>query len=124
FRSLKERNPSLRVITLGGYINTDSECWRLINKARTPSACRDPDNVTYFANHPEAQPLYRDIMALTDHFVDRVDLLCRNRDLQTCAVTAGDGTPAFFDAHHLSLEFADMAGRRYAASYPDVLREH
>ncbi|TCO74896.1 hypothetical protein [Chromatocurvus halotolerans] len=77
--------------------------------------------MSYFADAPRAQPLYRDIMVLTDHFVDRVELLCRNRQLESCAITAEDGTPAFYDPHHLSLEFASMAGRRYAERYPDLL---
>lgn len=119
---LKARNPALPVITIGGYINTRTDCWRLTNAARTTAACRDPANVTYFAVTPETQPLYRDLMALTDHFVDRIDLLCRDRQLQTCAIQAEDGTPAFLDRHHLSLEFASMAGRLYAARYPDLLK--
>jgi len=120
-RQLKQYNPALRVITMGGYINTRTDCWRLINAARSTSACRNPANVSYFADAPEAQPMYRDIMALTDHFVDRVALLCRNRQLETCAITAENGTPAFYDPHHLSLEFASMAGRQYAMQYPDLL---
>lgn len=121
-RELKRRNPALRIITMGGYINTRTDCWRLINAARSTSACRDPANVSYFADVPQAQPVYRDIMALTDHFIDRVELMCRNRQLESCAITAEDGTPAFYDPHHLSLEFASMAGRRYAERYPGLLR--
>lgn len=120
-RELKRLKPTLRVITMGGYINTRTDCWRLINAARSTSACRHPANVSYFADAPQAQPMHHDIMTLTDHFVDRVDLLCPNRQLESCAMSAEDGTPAFYDRHHLSLQFASMAGRRYSERYPGLL---
>jgi peptidoglycan/LPS O-acetylase OafA/YrhL len=120
---LKAHKPELRVITIGGYINTREDCWRLINRARSASACRDPRNVSYFAGEPESKPLYSQIMALTDHFVDRVALLCPNRQLSQCEITADDGTPAFYDPHHWSLEFASMAGRRYAQTHPQLLAQ-
>ena len=91
---LKRLNPALRVITMGGYINTRTDCWRLINAARSTTACRDPGNVSYFADTPQEQPLYRDIMALTDHYIDRVDLRCnrfswlRGNDIHTHFGTA------------------------------------
>jgi peptidoglycan/LPS O-acetylase OafA/YrhL len=118
---LKARKPDLRVITFGGYINTREPCWRLINRSRNASACRSPEHVSYFAGNPETEPMHTQMMALTDTFVDRVALLCRNRQLSQCEVTSEDGTPAFFDQHHLSLEFASMAGRRYAKQYPQLL---
>ena len=56
--------------------------------------CRDPGNMSYFADTPQEQPLYRDIMALTDHYIDRVDLRCnrfswlRSNDIHTHFGTA------------------------------------
>jgi len=35
---LKRLNPALRVITIGGYINTRTYCWQLINAARVSKA--------------------------------------------------------------------------------------
>lgn len=117
---LKAAKPELRVITLGGYINTDVDCALLINQARSTDACKNPERVSYFAAHPEHEGYYRDIMALTDYYVDRVGLLCPGRELSACPTSTADGTPAFYDRHHLSLEFAEMSGRLYAKQHPGL----
>ncbi|QIB65267.1 acyltransferase [Kineobactrum salinum] len=119
---LKQTNPALRLITLGGYINTNRECASLTNEAHSTAACALPENVRYFEAAPEQEPLYAEIMALTDHYVDRVGLLCQERKLQTCLTQTSDGVPMFYDRHHHSLEFAQMTGRLYALKHPHLLR--
>jgi hypothetical protein len=119
---LKQNNPNARLITLGSYINTQLNCSRLLNEGDSPVACVQPENVIYFADNPQDWPLYQNIMDETDYFIDRVDLLCKNRVLQTCATHTDDGVPAFYDQHHHSLEFAELSGRLYARQHPELLQ--
>ncbi|MFV0275953.1 MAG: acyltransferase family protein, partial [Parahaliea sp.] len=83
-RDLKARNPGLKILTVGGYIGTRLPCWMLMNRAASSRACTRQDNIGYFERHPQWSPLYRDFMAITDLFVDRIDLLCAQRKLENC----------------------------------------
>lgn len=121
-RRLRELNPKLRVITFGSYLQTRYPCARLINESGSPRACSSPDNVSYFEADAESEPLFEDFMTLTDLYIDRVALLCRQRVLQTCAVQTPEGVPVFYDRHHFSLEFAHYAGRRYRREVGDPVR--
>ena len=47
---MKQQNSSLKVLTIGGYINTRIPCARLINETGTTAACARPENVSYFAD--------------------------------------------------------------------------
>lgn len=47
-RRLKQINPALRLIVLGGYINTRVDCARLINETRSSDTCAQSDNVGHF----------------------------------------------------------------------------
>lgn len=117
---LKAAKPDLRIITFGGYINTDVDCALLINQRGNPDACKDYDRVSYFEAQPEHEGYYRDIMDITDHYIDRVALLCPGRELAACRASTEDGLPAFYDRHHLSLEFAEMSGKLYATQHPEL----
>ncbi len=75
----------------------------------------------YFGDQPEKQPFHEPIMAVTSVFVDKIDLLCKNRVLETCATATPEGVPAFYDRHHLSLEFAMLAGQRYRERHPGIV---
>ena len=61
-------------------------------------------------------------MELTDTFIDRVELLCQRRKLETCLTQTESGIPAFYDSHHLSLEFSDMSGRLYRRRHGELLQ--
>ena len=119
--ALKASNPSVRIVTLGGYINTERRCSFYLSRTGSTDSCAQPDNVTYFADYPQDRRLYREIMGVTDLFIDKVELLCRGRQVQTCATQTPDGTPAFYDRHHLSLPFARYAGELYVAQHPKLL---
>lgn len=119
--SLKARNPDIRVVTLGGYLNTSADCARLINQTGDPDICRSPEHVVEFEDEPDRAPLFQEAMAVTDVFIDRIGLLCAERRLERCLVQTPEGVPAMYDRHHLSLEFAEMAGRLFAASDPGFL---
>jgi hypothetical protein len=54
-------------------------------------------------------------------YIDRVAELCSDRRLTTCASSTDDGYPAFYDQHHMSLEFALETGGEYAKTHPDLI---
>jgi peptidoglycan/LPS O-acetylase OafA/YrhL len=118
--ALRSANPDLRVLTLGGYLNLDVPCSRVVNETGDADDCASPEHVVYFEDDPATQPLRADIMAVTDVFIDRIELLCPGRVLSACKTEAADGTPMAFDEHHNSLEFALETGRLFAATHPDV----
>jgi peptidoglycan/LPS O-acetylase OafA/YrhL len=120
-RAVQSANPGASLLTYGGYINTRVPCARLVNETQTTDSCALPENVAYFANHPEQAPLYEQFAAIEDGYIDRVELLCENRIVETCLTRTGEGTPMFYDRHHLSRQFAEMTGRMYFNKYPDFL---
>jgi len=120
-QAVKARNPDAKLLTYGGYINTGVPCARLVNETQSTDSCALPENVNYFANHPEQQPLFNKFSEIQDGYIDRIDLLCKNRVLQTCLTRTGNGTPMFYDSHHLSRPFAEMTGRMYFNKHPDFL---
>lgn len=117
---LKARNPDVQLIVFGGYFSSDIECARILNETGSTRGCAAPEHIVGFGDQPETQPLYEAYMALTDVFIDRVELLCTNRDASTCLTQTPEGIPVFYDNHHLSREFAEMAGRMYAEQNPDL----
>lgn len=122
-RQLKTVNPNMQLITLGGYINTERPCSHYINQSMTTDACALPGNVVYFEDDPSSEPLFNEFRAMESDYIDRVDLLCKNRVLQTCRTRTDDGVPAFYDTHHHSLEFAEMSGKLFAKKHPYILRD-
>jgi len=117
---VKQHNPRVQVITMGGYFSTDIPCSRISNQAGRLDACNTPRHVVHFADTPSEGGLYASIMAVTDVFIDRVALLCRERRVSTCLAQTPEGVPVFYDQHHLSREFAEMSGRMYAERNPDL----
>lgn len=122
-KRLKSANPNIRIVTMGSYLKTNRPCAFYINQTNTTDACALPENLTYFYNNPSAEALFGSFSAIESHYIDRVDLLCKNRIVQTCKTRTDDGIPAFYDNVHNSLEFSEMSGRMYAQRYPDLLRE-
>jgi len=122
-QTIKSINAKIKIVTLGGYINTLRPCSYYINQTNTTDSCALPENVSYFEDNPEDQPLFNKFRAIESHYIDRVELLCKNRVLQTCRTRTDDGIPAFYDRHHNSLEFAEMSGKMYALKYPHLLQD-
>ena len=123
FRGLLAANPRIRLVTFGGYINTRRPCSYYINRANSTDACALPENVRYFADSPEDEPLNKAFRELEAFYIDRVSLLCENRALETCRTRTDAGVPAMYDDVHSSLEFAQMSGQMYAAKYPHLLHD-
>jgi SGNH domain (fused to AT3 domains) len=122
-KRLKSANPDIRIVTMGGYLKTNRPCAYYINESNTTDACALPENITYFEQNPRDEALFGQFSAIESHYIDRVDLLCKNRIAQTCKTRTDDGIPAFYDRVHNSLEFAEMSGKMYAQRYPDLLRQ-
>jgi hypothetical protein len=120
---LKSLNPQIRILTMGGYINTKRPCAYYINKTNTTDACALPENVDYFEGDPSREPLFSQFRAIESYYIDRVALLCKNRLLQTCRTRTNQGIPVLYDTIHNSLEFAEMTGKMYAKKYPGLLHD-
>jgi hypothetical protein len=120
-KDLKTKNPKLRIITIGGYLTTNTPCARLINESGFSSECRSADYVSHFPNHPETEALYSEIMGLTDIFIDRIELLCSARELRTCLTQTPTGVPMFHDRHHHLLEFSRFTGAELMRQQPGLL---
>ena len=114
---------NLKVIVYGGYINTKIPCARLIEQTGSPATCASSDNVSYFEADPASKPLYNQVMAISDYYIDRVALHCPERRLDTCETETPDGVPYSYDETHLLLDFARYAGRRYSERYPDLFSD-
>ncbi len=122
-KRLKLANPEIRVVTMGSYITTKRPCSYYINLASTTDACAKPENLAYFDQNPQSEALFGQFRALESRYIDRVDLLCKSRILQTCRTRTDQGVPALYDRVHNSLEFAEMSGKMYAQKHPDFLHE-
>jgi len=122
-QQLKLVNPKIQILTMGGYIITKRPCAYYVNKTNSTDACALPENVQYFEDDPKAQPLFDQFRAIESHYIDRVDLLCKNRVLQTCRTRTEEGIPVIYDGVHHSLEFAEMSGRLYAKKHPELLND-
>lgn len=121
-RDIIARNPKIKVVTVGGYIVTKEPCWRLINRYGSSAACALPDNVEYFEDDPSHLPLYKAFMAITDHYIDRVGLLCKDRKLANCITQTPAAVPMIYDERHGSIEFARYAGQLYGSENPGFLK--
>ncbi|MAI90449.1 acyltransferase [Ponticaulis sp.] len=110
----------LPIILYGGYINTNVPCSRIIEETGSTDGCNDAENVSYFETDPTNEAMYAEMMSLTDFYVDRIEVNCPGRELAACETQTPDGVPYAYDEHHLSLEFAEYAGRQYAAIHPNL----
>ena len=121
FELILKKNPSIRLITYGGYIETVRPCSFYISKTGNSDSCLLETNVTYFEDKPEEQPMSARFKDLEYHYIDRVALLCKHKKLSRCLAKTDSGIPMFYDQHHLSLEFAEMNGKLYAQKNPNLL---
>ncbi len=113
---LKRRNPSIRIVALGSYLQTSTDCATLYNQYRSFDACRRPEFVNYLNVDERATSPIPQVHSLDYLYISKYALLCEGSAPAGCAVEA-DGEPAFYDQHHLSQGFARYMGRRLAASH-------
>jgi len=119
---LKKRNPSLRIVAIGSYLQTSTDCASLYNRYGTYDACRRPEFVTYINVDEQAKSPIPQVHSLDYLYISKYALLCRDSALAGCAMEA-DGEPAFYDQHHLSWGFARYMGRRLAEVHAKDLAE-
>ncbi|MGH8055022.1 MAG: acyltransferase family protein [Stenotrophomonas sp.] len=113
---IKKRNPSIRVVAIGSYLQTNTDCATLYNRYHTYDACRRPEFVNYTNMDERAKSPIPQVHSLDYLYISKYELMCGGADLAKCAVQA-DGEPAFYDQHHLSWSFARYMGRRLAADH-------
>jgi len=119
---LKVRKPSLRIVAIGSYLQTSSECASLYNRYRTYAACRRDEFVSYFNPDERSRTTVPQVATLEYLYVSKYSLLCGDAGLAGCA-TSANGEPAFYDQHHLSRGFAWHLGDRIAQVHGADLAE-
>lgn len=119
--ALRAHMPEVTIVTLGGFVKTERPCAFYINKTGNTDSCMRPEHIRYFADNPASQPLYEAFSAIETLYIDRVAMLCKHRQVQTCTSQTDEGIPALYDTVHLSLEFAQMIGRDFARQHPQSL---
>ena len=110
---LKKRNPSIKIMAIGSYLQTATECASLYNRYGTYDACRAPEAVNYFNPDERVNTTVPQVKTLDYVCVSKYELLCKEQKLQGCLVYA-NGEPAFYDQHHLSRGFARYLGQKLA----------
>lgn len=108
---LLKKNPSLRLVAIGSYLQTSAECSSLYNKHRTYDACKSEEFVNYWAPDERARSPIPEVKTLDYLYISKYELFCTDNRMDTCA-TFANGEPAFYDQHHLSLGFAEYMGDR------------
>ena len=120
---VKRDNPSIKLLTFGGFFNTEFECAKLINESGRADACFQRDNLNYNPFDEPREPYHDDFMAITDLLIDRTNLVCRDKTPESCEFQAPSGAPATWDGNHVSLDYTQMLAQRYAAQNPDFIRK-
>ena len=109
--TMKQEIPSLTVIVLDDYINTNQDCASIINQTGSAVACKDSRHVAFFPGMYPRQEIYRQrLERLATEWVKKTDLLCTSDSIRDCEVVTPDGHPMFIDSHHLTFEFASYIG--------------
>lgn len=119
---LKKANPLLKIVVYGGYIILKRDCAYYVSKTNSTDACASPENIRYF-ERGERKRMYAHLKGEVSYYLDRVELLCRDRIRENCLTKTEEGVPAFYDSNHTSFEFAEMSGRMYAAKHPSLFHE-
>lgn len=117
---LKQRHPSIHIIAIGSYLQTNADCASLYNRYKTYDACRSKEFVNYYNPDEKVKSAIPQAGTLDYLYISKYALLCGDAGLAGCMVHA-DGEPAFYDQHHLSRGFAHHLGRRMAEVHADEL---
>ena len=123
FNRMKSINPNLKIVTFGGYINTDIDCSKLINESGSTKSCVSAKHVVYHPIMDTAGELYNSFVSISDSIIDYGTLLCEGKLPESCESQTPDGVPLMYDRHHLSFEFAQYAGRKFAEKHPRFLED-
>ena len=113
---IKKRHPSIKIIAIGSYLQTTTECASLYNTYRSYDACRRQEFVNYYNPEERVKSNVPQVATLDYLYISKYRLLCGDAGLAGCSVYA-NGEPAFYDQHHLSRGFAQYLGDRIAEVY-------
>lgn len=113
---VKQKNPAIKIIAIGSYMQTKMDCATLYNKYGTYDACKRKELVEGF--HPDEREIspIPQVKTLEYTYISKAELFCKNEELATCTMYA-NGEPAFYDQHHLSMGFARYLGDRIAETH-------
>ena len=121
--AMKAVNPDLKIVTFSGYINTEVDCSKLINETGQTASCVAPENVVYHSGLDSKQAGYQAVTAISDRIINYGELLCKGELPSSCESQTPDGIPMIYDRHHLSFEFAQYAGQKFADQNPKFLED-
>jgi peptidoglycan/LPS O-acetylase OafA/YrhL len=108
---LKKKNPSIRIIAIGSYMQTKMDCSSLYNKYGTYDACKREEFVESFDPDERSLSPIPQVKTLDYIYISKYELFCKRGKLATCTIYA-NGEPAFYDQDHLSIGFARYMGDR------------
>ncbi|MEQ8822876.1 MAG: acyltransferase family protein [Filomicrobium sp.] len=117
---MQQLNPNLKILVLGGFLQTRAPCSQLINEAGSFEACTQTENVTYKGLDEQNFARTKAHRNVAYSYIDTFRLLCPNERLDSC-VTKINGEPVFYDKHHLSFSLSQRLGRLIATKYSDML---
>jgi len=117
---VKKRNPSIKIVAIGSYLQTTVECASLYNRYRTYEACRRQEFVNYHNPGERENSPVPQVKSLDYLYISKYRLLCGGDRLDMC-LTYVDGEPASYDQHHLSRSFARHLGERMAEVHREDL---
>ena len=113
---VKRKNPSIKIIAIGSYMQDKIACSSLYNKYGTYDACKRPEFVESFdPAEREASPVPQ-VKTLDYVYISKYELFCKGEKLAMCTMYA-NGEPAFYDRDHLSMGFARYMGDRIVATH-------
>jgi len=113
---LKRKNPSIRIIAIGSYMQTKMDCSSLYNKYGTYDACKRKEFVQSFDPDERALSPIPQVKTLDYVYISKDELFCKGGKLATCTMYA-NGEPAFYDEDHLSMGFARYMGDRIVETH-------
>jgi len=118
---LMQLNTSMKLLVIGGYINTKPWCSEIYYKTSDLNNCKAPKYVTYFPNNVQSLPKYKLFSQLSFIYLDKVELLCENRLLTNCIVNTEGNVPFTYDSNHLSFEFSELIASKIKTNRLDII---
>lgn len=119
----QKKHPGLKVVVFGSYFGTSQHCSELIARFGTQDACKDDRFVVHSPFDDRAQTSRASGPELDYLYLDMSKLACPDGTKESCAMSA-NGQPAFYDRHHLSLEFTEYLAERIKEQYGDELSRY
>ncbi|MNF91826.1 hypothetical protein D3C84_744450 [compost metagenome] len=113
---LQKKNPNIKIIAIGSYLETTLECAALYNKFGTYEACGRREFVKYFNPDEKSKSPIPEVKTLDYLYISKYKMLCKGDGPESC-VKFANGEPMFYDQHHLSFGFSKYVGSQIATKY-------